>query len=126
MPMGPKILLVDDDRDITLAVRLQLEKQGYEVLTAGDGEQGLAAAIAHRPAAILLDIRMPKMDGLCTLARLREHGDTQRTPVVMLSASLIDRRRALDLGARYFLDKPCDRDDLVAALRAALEGKANS
>jgi DNA-binding response OmpR family regulator len=124
--MGPKILLVDDDRDITLAVRIQLEKQGYEVLTAGDGEQGLAAAIAHQPAAILLDIRMPKMDGLCTLARLREHGPTQRTPVVMLSASLIDRRRALDLGARYFLDKPCDRDDLVAALHAALAETANS
>lgn len=125
MPTGSKILLVDDDRDIILAVRIQLEKQGYEVLTADDGEQGLASAIAHRPAAILLDIRMPKMDGLCTLARLREHGDTRRTPVVMLSASLIDRRRALDLGARYFLDKPCDRDDLVAALRAALAETAN-
>lgn len=125
MHAAPRILLVDDDRDITLAVRIQLEKQGYEVLTAGDGEEGLASAIAQRPAAILLDIRMPKMDGLCTLAKLREHGATQRTPVVMLSASLIDRR-ALDLGARYFLDKPCDRDDLVAALRAALAETADS
>jgi DNA-binding response OmpR family regulator len=120
MAEGPRILLVDDDRDLVLATKVRLKAAGFQVLTAHDGEQGLASALAHRPDAILLDVRMPGMDGLCTLARLRECDATRTTPVVMLSASLLDRCKALDLGAHYFLEKPYDTRALVAAIRSAM------
>jgi DNA-binding response OmpR family regulator len=123
MAEAPRILLVDDDRDLVLATKVRLKSAGFQVLTAHDGEQGLASALAHRPDAILLDVRMPRMDGLCTLARLRESDATRMTPVVMLSASLLDRCKALDLGARYFLEKPYDTRTLVAAIQSAMAEK---
>ncbi len=116
----PCILVVDDEPNLVQALRLRLTLSGFNVLTAADGEAGLATAIAARPQLMLLDIRMPKLDGLTVLDRLREHDHTKTIPVIMLSASHIDRRSALQRGARYFLEKPYDSQVLMTTIKTAL------
>jgi CheY-like chemotaxis protein len=114
-----RILVVDDDRDVLRGARLRLECAGYETFSAADGEEGVAAAVKLSPDAILLDVRMPRMDGLTALAKLRERAETRNIPVVMLSASLIDQQAALDAGARFFLSKPYQGRTLLAAIESA-------
>lgn len=115
-----RILLVDDDRSIVEAMQVRFASSGYEVLTAHDGAQGLAAATGHQPHLILMDIRMPIMDGLTMLARLRAQESTRDIPVVAVSASYADRKRALDAGANMFLEKPFESRDLKLAIAAVL------
>ena len=117
-----RILIVEDDRDVVLGLSLRLNAAGYDVAIAYDGQAGLAAARECRPDAIMLDIRMPVMDGLTVLARLSESANTKGIPVVVLSANVAEtaRRQALDLGARYFLAKPYDAAKIVQALQSVL------
>jgi CheY-like chemotaxis protein len=115
-----RILIIDDDNDVVLGVSLRLRAAGYETLAACDGEQGIAAAIDHHPDAIVLDVRMPRLDGLAALDRLRHTEATKAIPVVMVSASLVDKRAALDSGARFFLSKPYQPKSLLAALASAI------
>jgi len=115
-----RLLIVDDEREIVRSLTMRLEAEGYQVDSAGNGEDGLKMAFEKRPDAIILDSRMPGTDGLATLARLRERKETRETPVVVLSACTRDQQRALDLGARYYLQKPCDSKTLLAALKSAL------
>lgn len=119
-PVTRRILLVDDEPTLIQALSLRLNLLGYEVLTAADGCEGLKLAAEHLPGLIVLDIRMPKMDGLTMLDQLRNQETTAGIPVVMVSASHIDRRQALQRGARYFLEKPYDSQVLVATITAAL------
>lgn len=114
------ILIVDDNPEITRAAGLRLRAAGYEAITAPDGEQGVALAVAHHPDAIVLDVRMPGKDGMAALFELKDHRHTKDIPVVMLSASIVDQQAALDGGARFFLKKPYDGKQLVRALEAAL------
>jgi hypothetical protein len=116
----PRILLVDDDRSIVEALRLRLRLSGYEVETAHDGQQGLAVVGQRHVDLILLDIRMPVMDGLAMLAKLQEDKSRRQIPVVMVSASHDDRGRALELGARYFIEKPYDPNVLKVTIAAVL------
>lgn len=118
-----QLLIVDDDREIVRGLAIRLRAAGYEVLTAFDGQAGLAAAIAHQPDAIILDIRMPVMDGLEVLGGLRERVDTRSIPVVVVSANVVEQTRvkALDLGARCFLEKPYQAGTLIAAVRSVLK-----
>lgn len=120
-----KILIVDDDREIARGMSIRLRAAGYEVLTANDGQQGLAAALEHKPSAIILDIRMPVMDGLTMLAKLREDDRLAATPVIVLSANVAEhsRERALALGARYFLEKPYSKETLLAAIQSVLPSR---
>jgi len=122
------VLVVDDDRAIVRAACMRLGAAGFNVLTAYDGRAGLALALARRPDAIVLDIRMPVMDGLATLAHLRRQPQTSAIPVVMLSASVAEtaKSKALDLGARHFLEKPYTAPDLVRAVRGVLAPKADA
>lgn len=115
-PTPPQVLLVDDDEDVLRALTVRLRAAGYDVLTAADGRAGLSAARTHQPDAIVLDVSMPQMDGLTMLHELRQHETTVGIPVVMLSASLRDRQRALEHGARFFLAKPYDSKHLLTAL----------
>ncbi len=117
---NPRILVIDDEPSLLQALRLRLTHSGFDVLTAADGESGLATAIAATPNLVLLDIGMPKMDGLTVLDHLREHERTKTIPVIILSASHIDRRSALQRGARYFLEKPYDSQVLLTTIKAAL------
>jgi len=114
------VLIVDDDDEISSAAGLRLRAAGYHTLTAGDGEAGVAAAVANQPDVILLDVRLPRRDGLSILCELKRRSETKHIPVVMLSASVVDQQAALDAGARFFLRKPYCGDMLVQAVRTAL------
>jgi DNA-binding response OmpR family regulator len=127
MTQTARILLIDDDHDVIFGTSLRLRAAGYETMAAFDGEDGIAAAIDHHPDAIVLDIRMPRMDGMTALRRLREGDGTKDIPVVMLSASLVDQYAALDAGAKFFLTKPYQPRLLLAALESVMneEGRDN-
>jgi DNA-binding response OmpR family regulator len=121
MPDPPTVLLVDDDRDLLRGTSLRLKAAGYRTILACDGEEGLDCATRHRPAAIVLDVRMPRKDGLTTLAELQARVTTKCIPVVMLSASLGDQRAALENGARFFLRKPYSGAMLINAVKKVIE-----
>lgn len=120
MPKTRKVLIVDDDREIVWGTALRLRSAGYEPLAAFDGRGGIAAARRQHPDATIVDVRMPNMDGLEMIRELKHSEDTRDIPVVILSASLRDKRRALDAGARFFLTKPCRSADLLEAVTAAI------
>lgn len=115
-----RVLIVDDDHDILRGMSLRLGAAGYDILLAGDGEAALRSAIENRPDAIVLDVRMPRMDGLRALTELKTRDDTRGIPVVMLSASLVDEARSLDAGARFFLSKPYQGSSLTDAIQTAI------
>ena len=123
MHEGKRVLIVDDDREIVLGLSIRLRAAGYQVLAANDGQTGLAAAVEHRPDAIILDIRMPIMGGLEVLAKLREQPYAESMPVVVLSANVVEetREKALDLGARCFMVKPYQAVDVIAAVDSVLK-----
>lgn len=114
-----KILVVDDDKNICELLRLYLIKEGYEVTVANDGETALAAYEASRPAMVLLDVMMPKMDGWEVCRRIRKLGDT---PVIMLTAKgeTFDKVLGLELGADDYVVKPFDTKEVVARIKAVL------
>ncbi|MEW4454467.1 response regulator [Bremerella sp. JC817] len=115
-----KILIVDDEHDIREGVSYRLRAAGYATLSAENGIEGIASARLHRPDAILLDVQMPEKDGIETLREMRRDTEISSIPIVMLSASLRDELRALDAGARFFVQKPYDGSQLLFALEAAL------
>jgi DNA-binding response OmpR family regulator len=118
---APKcVLIVDDEPNIRLMLRTALQSTGYRVLEAADGLAALSLLRRTRCDLVLLDLRMPKVDGLWALYRLRERGDT--TPVVVLTAhgSIPDAVTAMRLGAIDFLTKPMTPDELRAVVSAAL------
>ncbi len=121
-----RVLLVDDDRTIIQALAVRLRALGYDVLTAFDGNSGLALALREQPDAVVLDIRMPGLDGLTVLDRLRDHSATRDLPVIMLSASIVNEHEALDRGASFFLQKPYDAAALIAALQAAIQNRTGA
>ncbi len=115
-----RILVVDDEPQLRRALERTLKLEGYEVQLAEDGEQGLAAVAETRPDAVVLDVLMPKLDGLEACRALRARGD--RTPVLMLTArdAISDRVDGLDAGADDYLVKPFALEELLARLRALL------
>ena len=120
MPEQLTVLVVDDDCEIVTAATLRLRAAGYRTQTAHDGESGVALAAECHPDAILLDVRMPRKDGLTALKELKQRDDTKEIPVVMLSASIVDQQAALEAGARFFLKKPYCGDTLLQAIASAL------
>lgn len=120
MPDPATVLMVDDDQEIVRGASLRLRAAGYSLLTAHEADAGIAAAISNRPDLILLDVRLPRRDGLSVLSELKRRPETKSIPVVMLSASIVDQQAALDAGARFFLRKPYCGDTLVQAIRTAL------
>jgi two-component system response regulator MprA/two-component system response regulator TrcR len=120
MGTGTRILVVEDDRGTARLVELALEQRGFEVWCAHDGPSGLTAAKEMDPAVVILDIMLPRMDGVGVLKRLRESGS--RVPVIMLTArdTTPDKVHSLDLGADDYLTKPFDLEELMARLRARL------
>lgn len=104
---GVRVLLVEDDQEFAEMYRLKLEADGYEVQIAEDGEVGLRLAVDDPPDLLFLDIRMPRLDGLDMLERLRAEEKTKEVPVVILSNYGEDelRKRGFDLGALEWLIK---------------------
>ncbi|MEU3621049.1 DNA-binding response regulator [Amycolatopsis coloradensis] len=115
-----RILVVDDDRAVRESLRRSLEFNGYQVEMAGDGAQALEAIIANRPDAMVLDVMMPRLDGLEVARRLRSTGDD--LPILVLTArdTVSDRVSGLDAGADDYLPKPFALEELLARLRALL------
>src|ERR687897_1165595 len=120
MKPGSRILIVEDDSSIARLVQLELEHRGLKVRCAPDGPSGLKAAGEFDPAAIVLDIMLPGVDGVGVLKNLRQRGD--RVPVLMLTArdAPADKVHSLDLGADDYLTKPFNTEELMARLRALL------
>jgi DNA-binding response OmpR family regulator len=120
MKPGTRILIVEDDRSIARLVQLELEHRGLSVQCAYDGPSGLKAAGEFDPAAIVLDIMLPGLDGVGVLKNLRQRGD--KVPVIMLTArdTPADKVHSLNLGADDYLTKPFDTEELLARLRALL------
>ena len=112
------ILVVDDEADILNFLELVLKERGYEVLTAPSGERALAAARAHVPDLVLLDIMMPQMDGWEVLRLLRVEPRTAGIPVAMISArtDAKDRVQGLQEGALDYICKPFSLDELLTKL----------
>ena len=103
-------------------VKINLELEGYEVDTAEDGREAVDKAMIEAPELILLDIMMPRMDGLTALRRIRSHGTTGNTSVILLTARGLpeDRVKGLELGADDYITKPFDISELVARVKAVL------
>jgi DNA-binding response OmpR family regulator len=114
-----RILVVDDERNIVDLVRLYLEKEGYAVLAAHDGETALALHARHDPDLVVLDLMLPRVDGLEVCREIRRRGDT---PIVMLTARAedVDAIVGLELGADDYVTKPFNPRTLVARIRAVL------
>lgn len=117
-----KILIIEDDSDISELVQYNLEREGYKVVTASDGEVGYTKALQHRPNLIVLDLMLPGMDGLSVCRQLRAHPETKFTPIVMLTAKNeeSDVVIGLEMGADDYLSKPFSPKELVARIRAVL------
>ena len=117
------VLVVDDDREIVRAIDLRLRKSGFETTAAFDGQQGLEIAQHSRPDVILMDLRMPVMDGFTMLKRLQNSVLTANIPAIVLSADSADRARlqAMRGGATFFVEKPYRPEDLIGALNAAVK-----
>ncbi len=115
-----RILVADDEKDMVTGLRDNLQFEGFEVLTAADGEEALKVATEQSPDLILLDIMMPKIDGLEVCRRLREAG--YRIPILMLTAKSqeIDIVRGLEVGADDYVTKPFSIRELLARIKAAL------
>ncbi|MFC9918332.1 hybrid sensor histidine kinase/response regulator [Agromyces binzhouensis] len=114
----PAIVVIDDDRASLDLMTAYLDGLGVRVVHARDGEEGIERVRATAPAAVLLDIRLPRLSGWDVLSRLREDEATARIPVIVVSI-LDERSRGLALGADDYLIKPVSRDQLVGALRRA-------
>lgn len=117
--MTQKILVVDDEKLIVDSVQYGLEKEGYEIVAAFDGEQALFETEHEKPNLIILDIQLPKMDGWNVCREIRK---TSRVPIIMLTARSeeVDKILGLELGADDYLVKPFSMRELSARVRAAL------
>ena len=120
MSNASRVLIVDDNPEIVRAASIRLRAAGFDPISAADGCEGIASAVKNHPDAIVLDVRMPVMDGLTALAELRSRSETRNIPIVMLSASIVDQQAALEAGARFFLKKPYEGNNLVNAVTTAM------
>jgi DNA-binding response OmpR family regulator len=121
-----RILVVDDNPTNVKVLQSRLGAEGYEIVTAGDGEAALTAALTLRPDLILLDIMMPKIDGLEVCRRLRSDPSFPFTPIIMVTAMADSRDvvAGLEAGGDEYLTKPVDHAALAARVRSMLRIKA--
>jgi CheY-like chemotaxis protein len=120
--MPCRILVIDDEKGLSQVLAIRLRAAGFIALTANSGLEGLVAAQETRPDAIVLDVRMPDMDGFEVYARLKQNPHLSTIPVVFLSANVQDsaRHSALAAGAVAYLTKPYDPHEVIATLRDAI------
>lgn len=123
--MAKKILVVDDEKPISDIIKFNLEKEGYEVVVAFDGEEALEKVEAEDPDLIILDLMLPKVDGLEVAKRVRAK---HTTPIIMVTAkdSELDKVLGLELGADDYVTKPFSNRELVARVKANLRREATA
>ena len=117
--MNQKILVVDDELEIVKVVRAYLEQSGFRVITASDGQQALAVFRHEKPDLVVLDLNLPKLDGLDVCRAIRRDGNT---PVIMLTARVeeTDKLIGLEIGADDYIVKPFSPREVVARVRTVL------
>jgi DNA-binding response OmpR family regulator len=118
----PVVLVADDDDDIRDLVAFRLDRAGYEVLRAGDGQQALDLAREHLPDLAVLDVMMPKLTGYDVTRELRADAATSRIPVILLTARVqeADVARGFEAGADDYVKKPFSPQELKARVQAVL------
>lgn len=117
---GIKVLLADDEEGILEIMARKVTMQGYTVITAKDGQEAWDKIVAESPDVIILDITMPKMDGLSVLKKLRQEPPSKKwQPVIIVSAlsEVNSIQSGLDLEADHYLTKPCRIEDIIKAIR---------
>ena len=122
---GKLILVVDDERDIAEIVSELLQGEGYRTTLAYDGQEALAALRRHRPDAVVLDIKMPVMDGLEVIHRMRADPAFQATPVVVLTATRVIEELEQEFRqyrVHHWISKPFEPADLIRSITNALQG----
>lgn len=116
------IIVIDDEVDLRRLAARWLERAGLAVREAGNGEEGWTLILEYEPYAIVLDVRMPLLDGISLTRRIRGDERTRDVAIVLLTASVEahDKNSAMLAGADAYLQKPCTRDQLLDAVRAAV------
>ncbi|MEN9905006.1 MAG: hypothetical protein RLZZ555_1571 [Pseudomonadota bacterium] len=124
--MSAKILIADDEPNILLSLEFLMQREGYKVLVARDGQEALDAILEHHPDLVLLDVMMPKRSGFDVLQAVRDRDDLGSMRVLMLSAKgrEIDTAKGLALGADAYMTKPFSTRELVDKVRSLLEPAA--
>lgn len=117
-----KILVIDDEPDLTMMVRMRLEAAGYEVIEANDGQEGLDKARKENPDLIILDLMLPKLDGYKVCRMLKFDEKYKKIPVIMFTARAqdSDKKLAEEVGATAYLTKPFDPQTLLSKIQELL------
>ena len=118
---NPKILIVDDDQDFLQLLEFDLKKHGYQVLAAANGEEGLQKAKTDRPALIMLDIKMPKMDGYTFVRHLKKDADTKDIPLIVLTSYEPMKDMFRLEGVRDYIVKSVNMEGLLASIEKNLK-----
>ncbi|MDP3730367.1 MAG: response regulator [Candidatus Omnitrophota bacterium] len=120
--MGKRILLVDDERDLVMAVKFRLEESGYEVSVAADGQEGLDKARNEKPDLILLDLMLPKMNGYKVCGLLKADARYSKIPVIMFTARAqeTDRKLSEEVGADAYITKPFEPGILLNKIKSLI------
>jgi CheY-like chemotaxis protein len=121
----PKILIVEDNEDNRDSLARRLERRGFEVVKAADGNAGITAARSEKPDLVLMDMNMPELDGWEATRRLKSAPETADLPVIALTAYALsgDRERALEAGCADYHAKPVEFTKLLAQIEAVLQKK---
>jgi two-component system phosphate regulon response regulator PhoB len=122
MQMTPHVLVIEDEDSLATLLQYNLQKEGYDVALAGDGEEALLLVDERLPDLIVLDWMLPKVSGIEVCRRLRQRNETRNVPIIMLTArgEESDRVRGLDTGADDYVVKPFSMTELTARIRAVL------
>jgi len=129
-PHHPKTILLADDQPTLIAVtRNYLESLGFQVITACDGQEAIHQAFTHRPDLIIMDVRMPVLDGLSAIRQIRESPDPQirAVPIISLSglSGIADKEKCLAAGATFYLNKPFGVREIDRIIADYLQPPAN-
>jgi DNA-binding response OmpR family regulator len=118
----PLILIADDDPDILALVSFRLERAGYEIVQARNGEEAVQVALARRPDLAVIDVMMPRIDGYEATRQLRQHEETSQMPIILLTARVQeeDIARGFDAGADDYVKKPFSPQELGSRVQAVL------
>jgi DNA-binding response OmpR family regulator len=122
-----KVLLIEDDVDMSEAVRLRLESNGYEVVVAHDGLEGFDMARTQKPDLIILDVMLPKMDGFTVCRMLKYDESYKNIPVIMFTARVqkTDIQHGTEVGANAYVTKPFKAEELLAQINTLIKDQKN-
>ncbi|MCM8796273.1 MAG: response regulator [Candidatus Omnitrophica bacterium] len=120
--MAHKLLVVDDDKDVTITLSHMLARAGYEVVVAFDGEEALRKVAEENPDVILLDLIMPKLNGFEVLKEIRARYKDRWRPVIIISAQaeLETMKKCYDMEADHYLSKPCSIENILQGIRTMI------